>query len=63
MLTLLTDKALCYVQPMLKVGHTVARATFNQIRSAANSLVLECAANPESPQGGIATNIGMEFEA
>ncbi len=48
---------------MLKVGHTVARATFNQIRSAANPLVLECAANPESPQGGIATNIGMEFEA
>lgn len=63
MLTLLTDRGLCYFQPMLKDGHKVAKATFSQIRSAANSLVLECAANPESPQGGIATNIGMEFKA
>ncbi len=54
-----TDKALCYFQPMLKAGHTVAHASVGQIRNAANALILECAANPDSPQGGIATNIGM----
>lgn len=58
-LTLQTDKALCYFQPMLKDGHTVGQASVSQVRSAANTLILECAANPDSPQGGIATNIGL----
>lgn len=48
---------------MLTDGHTAARASLSQIRGAANILILQCAGNSESPQGGIATNIGIESKA
>ena len=51
------DKALCYFQPILQVGATVGTASFNEIRTAANALLSECAR--DHGQGGIATGIGM----
>ena len=53
------DKALCYFQPILQVGATVGTASFNEIRTAANALLSQCAKN--QGQGGIATGIGMSF--
>ena len=51
------DKALCYFQPILQVGASVGTASFNEIRVAANTLLLQCAS--DQSQGGIATGIGM----
>ena len=53
------DKALCYFQPILQVGATVGTASFNEIRTAANALLSQCA--KDQGQGGIATGIGMSF--
>lgn len=53
------DKALCYFQPILQVGATVGTASFNEIRTAANALLTQCAKN--QGQGGIATGIGMSL--
>ena len=53
-----TDRALCFFQAtLIKDEARTARASLNQLRSAANALILRCAVNGES-QGGIALNIG-----
>ena len=53
------DKALCYFQPILQVGAPVGTASFNEMRTAANALLSQCAKN--QGQGGIATGIGMSI--
>ncbi len=53
------DKALCYFQPILQVGATVGTASFNEILTAANTLLSQCAT--DQGQGGIATKLGMSF--
>ena len=54
----MTDRALCFFQPVIVGGRVrVAYASLQNIRTAANSLILQCAAG-ENPQGGIASNIG-----
>ena len=57
------DRALCYFQPIL-VGDRakVAHASLQNIRNAANALILQCAASTES-SGGMASNIGMWIPA
>ena len=56
---IMLDKALCYFQPILQVGATVGTASFNEIRTAANALLSQCATG--QGQGGIATKLGMSF--
>ena len=53
------DKALCYFQPILQVGATVGTVSFNEIRTAATTLLSQCGRG--QGQGGIATGIGMSF--
>ena len=53
-----TDKGSCFFQTII-VDQNVktARASLNQVRSAASALILRCAAGADS-RGGIASNIG-----
>ena len=50
-------KALCYIQPANIGGGPTAHASLNQIRTAANTIILTCVADADS-RGGIAINIG-----
>ena len=51
------EKALCYIQ-LANVGDgPTAHASLNQIRAAANALILGCVADADS-RGGIAISIG-----
>lgn len=54
---MLSDEALCYLQPVLLNGAEFGSATLTQMREAASDLVLQCASRAE--QGGIANNLGM----
>ena len=55
----LLDRAECFIQPVIREGGpTTARASLRQLKNAASSLNLLCAAAGVS-QGGIATNIGQ----
>lgn len=54
---LLPDKAECFFQTINIGDNSTARASLNQVRSAANALLLRCAFDSPS-QGGIITNIG-----
>ena len=51
------EKALCYIQLANVGGGPTAHASLNQIRAAANALILGCVADADS-RGGIAINIG-----
>lgn len=51
------DQALCYFQPILKVGEGTGSASFDDIRAAAAALISQCALGAR--QGGIASHIGM----
>ena len=51
------DKAECFFQPIIIGDGPIARASLNQIRSAASALFLQCALSNPS-QGGIVANIG-----
>lgn len=54
----LLDRGLCFFQAVLIGDDTrTARASLNQIRQAADKLILDCATGEQS-QGGIALNIG-----
>jgi len=53
----LPDKAECFFQTIIVGDDSTARASLNQVRSAANSLLVNCALGSQS-QGGITTNIG-----
>ena len=53
----MSDKALCYVQPVIIDGASHARATPNEVRNAAVMIRHKCASGGKL-QGGIATNIG-----
>ena len=51
------EKGLCYIQPANVGDGPTAHASLNQIRTAANTLILSCVADADS-RGGIAINIG-----
>lgn len=51
------DRAECVIKPNILGSNPTARASLNQVRTAATALTLQCAAGDQS-QGGIATNIG-----
>lgn len=51
------EKALCYIQPAIVGDDPTGHASLNQIRAAANRLILTCVADADS-SGGIAINIG-----
>ena len=53
------DRGLCYFQTILVGDSTTGRASINMLRTAARSLILQCAAGGVS-QGGIVTNIGKK---
>lgn len=52
------DRARCYFQAINIGDGDTARASLNQVRSAANALYVRCATVYPS-QGGIVKNIGM----
>lgn len=57
------DRGLCFFQAVLIGDDTrTARASLNQIRQAADKLILDCAAG-EVSQGGIALNIGPSLSS
>lgn len=51
------EKALCYIQPANVGDGPTAHASLNQIRAAADRIILTCVADADS-RGGIAINIG-----
>lgn len=51
------EKALCYIQPANVGDGPTAHASLNQIRAAANAIILSCVADADA-RGGIAINIG-----
>ena len=52
------DKAECVVETIIQGDAPTARASLQQVKSAAAALSLTCVANDRS-QGGIVTNIGQ----
>lgn len=52
-----SDRGVCFFQPIVIGDSPTGRATMSQIRSAASSLFLRCASSDPS-QGGIVSNIG-----
>ena len=56
------DRAECVIQIFLHGDARTARASLSQIKSAATTLSLRCAADAQS-QGGIATNVGPSNRA
>ena len=56
------DRAECVIQVFLHGDALTARASLSQIKSAAMTLSLRCAAGGQS-QGGIASNVGQSNRA
>ena len=52
-----TDKGLCFFEPILQAGAERGTVSFREIRIAARALLQQC--GNEQRQGGIVTNIGM----
>lgn len=55
-LTLLPERATCYIQPVLRPGAEIGSNSLYKIREAASALITHCAAR--QGQGGMVTNIG-----
>ena len=54
-----SDRAVCFIQAVQPRDHSgTVRASFANVRNAANALIMQCASG-DNPVGGYADNIGI----